>query len=97
MSRLWMGGVAMSRRTKTQSFYSHGEEYIEVEFHTIEVHPEKFEGYLRVLTPGGDFNFILSSLEDEKLELLYQSLRKALFRVSNLLYPKREIKSKKED
>ena len=87
----------MSRRAKTQSFYSHGEEFVEVEFHTIEVHPEKFEGYLRVLTPGGDFNFILDSIEDEKLELLYQSLRKALFRVSNLLYPKRKIKSTKED
>lgn len=87
----------MAKSAKIQSFYSHGEEFIEVEFHTIEVHPEKFEGYLRVLTLGGDFNFILDSIEDEKLELLYQSLRKALFRVSNLLYPKREIKSKKED
>ena len=87
----------MSPSAKIQSFYSHGEEFIEVEFHPIEVHPEKFEGYLRVLTPGGDFNFILDSIEDEKLELLYQSLRKALFRVSNLLYPKRKIKSTKED
>ena len=87
----------MPRRAKTQSFYSHGEEFVEVEFHLIEVYPEKFDGYLRVLTSEGDFNFILDSIEDEKLELLYQSLRKALFRVSNLLYPKREIKSKKED
>ena len=82
----------MTRRAKIQSFYSHGEEFVEVEFHTIEVHPEKFEGYLRVLTPGGDFNFILDSIEDEKLELLYQSLRRALIRVSHLLYP-RERKS----
>ena len=78
----------MTRRAKTQSFYSHGEEFVEVEFHTIEVYPEKFDGYLRVLTPEGDFNFILDSIEDEKLELLYQSLKRALIRVSQLLYPK---------
>jgi hypothetical protein len=85
-----MGGVAMSRRAKTQSFYSHGEEFVEVEFHTIEVYPEKFQGYLRVLTPEGDFNFILDSIEDEKLELLYQSLEKTLTKVSNLLEPKED-------
>jgi hypothetical protein len=85
-----MGGVVMSRRAKTQSFYSHGEEFIEVEFHTIEVYPEKFEGYLRVLTPEGDFNFILDSIEDEKLELLYQSLERTLTKVSNLLEPKED-------
>lgn len=93
MSRMWMGGeLAMTRRAKTQSFYSHGEEFVEVEFHTIEVYPEEFEGYLRVLTPEGDYHFILDSIDDEKLELLYQSLRKTLIRVSNLLYP-RERKS----
>lgn len=73
----------MSKIAKAQSFYSHGEESIQVEFHTIEVYPGKFEGYLRVLTREGDFNFILTSVEDEKLELLYQSLRRALIRVSN--------------
>ena len=73
----------MSKRAKNQSFYSHGEESVQVEFHTIEVYPGKFEGYLRVLTREGDFNFILNSIEDEKLELLYQSLRRALIRVSN--------------
>jgi len=75
----------MSKLVKTQSFYSHGEESIQVEFHTIEVYPGKFEGYLRVLTREGDFNFILNSIEDEKLELLYQSLRRTMIRVSNLL------------
>ena len=80
----------MAKRAKTQSFYSHGEEFIEVEFHTIEVYPEKFEGYLRVLTPEGDFNFILDSIEDEKLELLYQSLERTLTKVSNLLEPKED-------
>jgi len=73
----------MSKIARTQSFYSHGEESIRVEFHTIEVYPGKFEGYLRVLTLEGDFNFILNSIEGEKLELLYQSLRRALIRVSN--------------
>lgn len=80
----------MSRRAKTQSFYSHGEEFVEVEFHTIEVYPEKFQGYLRVLTSEGDFNFILDSIEDEKLELLYQSLERTLTKVSNLLEPKED-------
>ena len=80
----------MPRRAKTQSFYSHGEEFVEVEFHTIEVYPEKFQGYLRVLTPEGDFNFILDSIEDEKLELLYQSLERTLTKVSNLLEPKED-------
>ena len=80
----------MTKRAKTQSFYSHGEEFVEVEFHTIEVYPEKFEGYLRVLTPEGDFNFILDSIEDEKLELLYQSLERTLTKVSNLLEPKED-------
>jgi hypothetical protein len=85
-----MGGIALSKSAKIQSFYSHGEEFIEVEFHTIEVHPEKFQGYLRVLTPEGDFNFILDSIEDEKLELLYQSLERTLTKVSNLLEPKED-------
>lgn len=80
----------MAKRAKTQSFYSHGEEFVEVEFHTIEVYPEKFDGYLRVLTPEGDFNFILDSIEDEKLELLYQSLERTLTKVSNLLEPKED-------
>ena len=80
----------MSRRAKKQSFYSHGEEFVEVEFHTIEVYPEKFQGYLRVLTSEGDFNFILDSIEDEKLELLYQSLERTLTKVSNFLEPKED-------
>ena len=80
----------MSKRAKTQSFYSHGEEFVEVEFHLIEVYPEKFDGYLRVLTSEGDFNFILDSIEDEKLELLYQSLERTLTKVSNLLEPKED-------
>lgn len=78
----------MPKLAKTQSFYSHGEESVQVEFHTIEVYQGKFEGYLRVLTREGDFNFILNSIEDEKLELLYQSLRRTLIRVSDLLSPR---------
>jgi len=77
------GGLDMPKMAKTQSFYSHGEESIRVEFHTIEVYPGKFEGYLRVLTLEGDYNFILDSTDNEKLETLYQSLRRALIRVSN--------------
>ena len=79
----------MPRRAKIQSFYSHGEDSVQVEFLTIGEYP-KVEGYLRVLTPGGDFNFILDSLEEEKLELLYQSLRKAMLKVFSLLYKPKE-------
>ena len=79
----------MARKAKIQSFYSHGEDSVQVEFLTIGVYP-KVEGYLRVLTPGGDFNFILDSLEEEKLELLYQSLRKAMLKVFSLLYKPKE-------
>ena len=77
------GGLDMPKRAKTQSFYSHGEESVQVEFHTIEKYPGEFDCYLRVLTIEGDYNFILDSTDDEKLELLYQSLRRALIRVSN--------------
>jgi len=80
----------MPKKAKHQSFYSHGEESVQVEFHTIEVYPGKLEGYLQVLTLEGDFNFILNSIEEEKLELLYQSLKKALIRVSILLSPREE-------
>ncbi len=73
----------MSKLAKTQSFYSHGEESVQVEFHTIEKYPGEFDCYLRVLTIEGDYNFILNSTDDDKLELLYQSLRRALIRVSN--------------
>lgn len=73
----------MPKRAKTQSFYSHGEESVQVEFHTIEKYPGEFDCYLRVLTLEGDYNFILDSTDDDKLELLYQSLRRALIRVSN--------------
>ena len=79
----------MARRAKIQSFYSHGEDSVQVEFLTIGEYPH-VEGYLRVLTPEGDFNFILNSLEEEKLELLYQSLRKALLKVFSLLYKSKE-------
>ena len=79
----------MARRAKIQSFYSHGEDSVQVEFLTIGEYPH-VEGYLRVLTPEGDFNFILNSLEEEKLELLYQSLRKALLKVFSLLYKPKE-------
>lgn len=79
----------MPRRAKIQSFYSHGEDSVQVEFLTIGEYPH-VEGYLRVLTPEGDFNFILNSLEEEKLELLYQSLRKALLKVFSLLYKSKE-------
>ena len=79
----------MPRRAKIQSFYSHGEDSVQVEFLTIGEYPH-VEGYLRVLTPEGDFNFILNSLEEEKLELLYQSLRKALLKVFSLLYKPKE-------
>jgi exonuclease VII large subunit len=78
----------MPRRAKIQSFYSHGENSVQVEFLTIGEYPH-VQGYLRVLTPEGDFNFILDSLEEEKLELLYQSLRKSLLKVFNLLYPRK--------
>jgi len=80
----------MSKIAKTQSFYSHGEESVQVEFHTIELYPGKFEGHFRVLTRGGDFNFILTSIEDGKLEILYQSLKRSLIRVSNLLLSREE-------
>lgn len=73
----------MPKLAKTQSFYSHGEESIQVEFHTIERYPGEFDCYLRVLTLEGDYNFILDSADDEKLETLYQSLRRSLIRVSN--------------
>ena len=73
----------MSKMAKTQSFYSHGEESIRVEFHTIERYPGEFDCYLRVLTLEGNYNFILNSTDDEKLETLYQSLRRSLIRVSN--------------
>ena len=79
----------MARRAKIQSFYSHGEDSVQVEFLTIGEYPH-VEGYLRVLTPEGDFNFILNSLEEEKLELLYQSLRKTLLKVFSLLYKPKE-------
>ena len=79
----------MPRRAKIQSFYSHGEDSVQIEFLTIGEYPH-VEGYLRVLTPEGDFNFILDSLEEEKLELLYQSLRKALLKVFSLLYKPKE-------
>ena len=79
----------MARKAKIQSFYSHGEDSVQVEFLTIGEYPH-VEGYLRVLTPEGDFNFILNSLEEEKLELLYQSLRKALLKVFSLLYKPKE-------
>ena len=79
----------MPRRAKIQSFYSHGEDSVQVEFLTIGEYP-KVEGYLRVLTSEGDFNFILNSLEEEKLELLYQSLRKSLLKVFSLLYKPKE-------
>lgn len=79
----------MPRRAKIQSFYSHGEDSVQVEFLTIGEYPH-VEGYLRVLTPEGDFNFILNSLEEEKLELLYQSLRKTLLKVFSLLYKPKE-------
>ena len=79
----------MPRRAKIQSFYSHGEDSVQVEFLTIGEYPH-VEGYLRVLTPEGDFNFILNSLEEEKLELLYQSLRKTLLKVFSLLYKSKE-------
>ena len=79
----------MPRRAKIQSFYSHGEDSVQVEFLTIGEYP-KVEGYLRVLTPEGDFNFILDSLEEEKLELLYRSLRKSLLKVFSLLYKPKE-------
>ena len=79
----------MARRAKIQSFYSHGEDSVQVEFLTIGEYPH-VEGYLRVLTTGGDFNFILNSLEEEKLELLYQSLRKTLLKVFSLLYKPKE-------
>ena len=79
----------MPRKAKIQSFYSHGEDSVQVEFLTIGEYPH-VQGYLRVLTPGGDFNFILDSLEEEKLELLYQSLRKALLKVFSLLYKPKE-------
>ena len=78
----------MARRAKIQSFYSHGENSVQVEFLTIGEYPH-IQGYLRVLTPEGDFNFILDSLEEEKLELLYQSLRKSLLKVFSLLYPRK--------
>jgi hypothetical protein len=78
----------MARRAKIQSFYSHGEDSVQVEFLTIGEYPHA-QGYLRVLTPEGDFNFILDSLEEEKLELLYQSLRKSLLKVFSLLYPRK--------
>jgi len=78
----------MARRAKIQSFYSHGEDSVQVEFLTIGEYPD-VQGYLRVLTPEGDFNFILDSLEEEKLELLYQSLRKSLLKVFTLLYPRK--------
>ncbi len=84
----------MVKIARSQSFYSHGEESIQVEFHTIEVYPGKVEGYLRVLTREGDFNFFLNSIEDKKLELLYQSLRKALIKVSNLFYSEKEKSNK---
>ena len=74
----------MSKLVKTQSFYSHEEESVEVEFHAIERYPGEFDCFLRVLTPKGDYNFILSSDDDEKLETLYQSLRKSLIKVSDL-------------
>ena len=79
----------MPRKAKIQSFYSHGEDSVQVEFLTIGEYPH-VQGYLRVLTPGGDFNFILDSLEKEKLELLYQSLRKTLLKVFSLLYKPKE-------
>ncbi len=79
----------MPRKAKIQSFYSHGEDSVQVEFLTIGEYPH-VEGYLRVLTPEGDFNFILNSLEEEKLELLYQSLRKTLLKVFSLLYKPKE-------
>ena len=79
----------MPRRAKIQSFYSHGEDSVQVEFLTIGEYPH-VQGYLRVLTPEGDFNFILDSLEEEKLELLYQSLRKTLLKVFSLLYKPKE-------
>ena len=79
----------MARKAKIQSFYSHGEDSVQVEFLTIGEYPH-VEGYLRVLTPEGDFNFILNSLEEEKLELLYQSLRKSLLKVFSLLYKPKE-------
>ena len=79
----------MARRAKIQSFYSHGEDSVQVEFLTIGEYPH-IQGYLRVLTPRGDFNFILDSLEEEKLELLYQSLRKAMLKVFSLLYKPKE-------
>ena len=79
----------MARRAKIQSFYSHGEDSVQVEFLTIGEYPH-VQGYLRVLTPEGDFNFILDSLEEEKLELLYQSLRKTLLKVFSLLYKPKE-------
>lgn len=79
----------MPRKAKIQSFYSHGEDSVQVEFLTIGEYPH-VEGYLRVLTPGGDFNFILNSLEEEKLELLYRSLRKTLLKVFSLLYKPKE-------
>jgi|LFRM01.1.fsa_nt_gb hypothetical protein len=79
----------MPRKAKIQSFYSHGEDSVQVEFLTIGEYPY-VEGYLRVLTPGGDFNFILNSLEEEKLELLYRSLRKTLLKVFSLLYKPKE-------
>ena len=79
----------MPRKAKIQSFYSHGEDSVQVEFLTIGEYPH-VQGYLRVLTPEGDFNFILDSLEEEKLELLYQSLRKALLKVFSLLYKSKE-------
>jgi len=78
----------MPRKAKIQSFYSHGEDSVQVEFLTIGEYPHT-QGYLRVLTPEGDFNFILDSLEEEKLELLYQSLRKSLLKVFTLLYPRK--------
>ncbi len=80
----------MSKIAKTQSFYSHGEESIRVEFHTIEKYPGEFDCYLRVLTLEGDYNFILDSIDNEKLETLYQSLRKSLIRVSNFHYSRKE-------
>ena len=79
----------MPRKAKIQSFYSHGEDSVQVEFLTIGEYPH-VQGYLRVLTPEGDFNFILDSLEEEKLELLYQSLRKTLLKVFSLLYKPKE-------
>ncbi len=82
----------MPKRAKIQSFYSHGEDSVQVEFLTIGEYPHA-QGYLRVLTPEGDFNFILESLEEEKLELLYRSLRKSLLKVFALLHSERERKS----